>query len=104
MNNGAKNAVLWAVIIMAALLLWQMAHPRPSDQRIPEIDYSRFMSEVDAGAVARVDIAGTRIRGTHRDGKGQFRLIGPTTRQQGRRNSFFAMQAMGRMFWDLGNR
>ena len=78
MNRTIKTLVFWVVIGVSALLLWQVVRSNPTDQKTPEIDYSRFMSEVDAGNVASVDITGTRIYGTYRDEKGSFRLIGPS--------------------------
>ncbi len=60
------------------MLLWQVVRSTPDDRKIPEIDYSRFMSDVDAGNVASVEIRGARIEGQYRDGKGAFRLIGPS--------------------------
>ena len=70
--------MFWAVICVSAMLLWQVGRSTPDDRKIPEIDYSRFMSDVDAGNVASVDITGTRIQGQYRDAKGAFRLIGPS--------------------------
>ncbi len=78
MNSSVKAVVFWAVIFVAAMLLWQVVRSTPDDRKIPEIDYSHFMSAVDAGNVASVDIRGTRIQGQYRDGKGTFRLIGPS--------------------------
>ncbi len=78
MNRIVKAVVFWAVICVSAMLLWQVGRSTPDDRKIPEIDYSRFMSDVDAGNVASVDITGTRIQGQYRDAKGAFRLIGPS--------------------------
>ncbi|MGB8063334.1 MAG: ATP-dependent metallopeptidase FtsH/Yme1/Tma family protein [Candidatus Sulfotelmatobacter sp.] len=78
MNSSVKTVLFWAVIFVSAMLLWQVVRATPDDRKIPEIDYSRFMSDVDAGNVASVDIRGTQIQGQYRDGKGVFRLIGPS--------------------------
>src|SRR5262249_12631284 len=48
------------------------------DRQSTEISYSQFMSEVDAGKVASVAITGTQISGNYRDGRGTFRLTGPS--------------------------
>ena len=79
MNRSIMAAMAALVVgLAAAMLTWQMARSTSNGQTIPEIDYSRFMSDVDAGNVASVVITGTRIDGQYRDGKGAFRLIGPS--------------------------
>jgi cell division protease FtsH len=52
-------------------------HSAPAS-RAPEISYSQFISEAEAGKVASVVIEGSHIRGLYRDGKGEFQLIGPS--------------------------
>ena len=68
----------WIVIVVSAALLWQVVRSNPSDQRTPEISYSAFLSQAEAGEIARVTITGPRIEGEYRDGKGRFRLTGPS--------------------------
>jgi cell division protease FtsH len=77
MNLGVKAILFWLVVSVAAVLLWQVVRSSP-EGRIPEISYSRFLSEVEAGNVATVTIAGAEIQGLYRDGKSAFRLIGPS--------------------------
>ena len=77
MNRGIKTILLWLVVLVAAVLLWQVVRSG-SEERNPEISYSRFLSEVEAGNIATVTIAGAEIQGLYRDGKGAFRLIGPS--------------------------
>jgi len=79
MNRSVRAAVAAFVVGLAATMLtWQMARSTSGGRTIPEISYSRFMSDVDAGNVASVVITSTRIDGQYRDGKGAFRLIGPS--------------------------
>jgi cell division protease FtsH len=78
MNRTIKTILFWVIIVVSALLLWQVVRSSPEDQRTPEISYSQFISKVEAGEISRVDIAGSRIRGQYRDGTGAFRLIGPS--------------------------
>jgi len=78
MNRTIKTVVFWVVIGASAMLLWQLVRSAPEDRRSTEISYSRFMSDVEAGKVANVTIRGTQIQGVYRDGKGTFRLIGPS--------------------------
>jgi cell division protease FtsH len=78
MNSTIKTVVFWIVIGVSALLLWQVMRPSPAQQGIPEISYSQFMTQVEAGDVARVTITGSQIQGIYRAGGG-FRLVGPTS-------------------------
>jgi len=77
MPSTIKTVIFWMVIFVSAILLWQVVRSGPQERQIPEIAYSQFMSDVDAGNVASVTISGTLIRGEYRDGKGRFRVIGP---------------------------
>jgi cell division protease FtsH len=72
-----KKLVFWILIGVSALLLWEVVRSG-SEQRVPEISYSQFMSEADAGEVASVKVTGNQILGEYRNGKGSFRLTGPS--------------------------
>ncbi len=78
MNRTIKTVVFWVVIGVSALLLFQVVHSTPTKEQVPEISYSQFMSEAEAGNIASVNIAGNRIQGQYREGKGSFRLTGPS--------------------------
>jgi cell division protease FtsH len=77
MNRGIKTILFWLVVLVAAVLLWQVVRGA-SQEHNPEISYSGFLSDVEAGNVVTVTIAGAEIQGLYRDGKGAFRLIGPS--------------------------
>jgi cell division protease FtsH len=64
-------------VAVSAALLWQVVRSGPSSNRSPEITYSTFIEEAEAGKIARVSIVGSRIEGEYRDGHGAFRLTGP---------------------------
>ena len=78
MNRTIKTVVFWIVIGISALLLWQVVKSSPAQKGIPEISYSQFMTQVQAGDVATVTITGSQIQGVYRSGGG-FRLVGPTS-------------------------
>jgi ATP-dependent Zn protease len=78
MNRTIKTASFWLVIVLTATLLWQVVRSGSLSAQIPEINYSTFVSQAEAGNIARVNITGTRIEGEYRNGKGNFRLTGPT--------------------------
>lgn len=70
--------------MVSAVLLWQVvksASVNQSAQPSPEISYSELMSQVNAGAVAKVTIAGTRASGTYRNGTG-FAVNVPASQDQ----------------------
>jgi cell division protease FtsH len=59
------------------LLLWQVIKPNSVQPAIPEISYSQFMSDIDAGDVARVTISGNQVRAQYRAEGGTFRVTAP---------------------------
>jgi len=77
-NRTIKTVVFWIVIGISALLLWQVVKSSPAQQGIPEISYSQFMTQVEAGDVTRVTITGIEIQGIYRSGGG-FRVVGPAS-------------------------
>lgn len=82
MNSTVKAIVFWLVILVSAILLWEVvrsANSAPSTP-VPEISYSQFVSQVDAGNVTKVRIAGTTLNGTERDGS-SIRVIVPANQE-----------------------
>jgi cell division protease FtsH len=78
MNSTVKTVFFWLVIGISASLLWQVVRTNPSNSQTQEISYSTFITQAEAGKIARVSIAGSKIEGEYRDGKGRFQLIGPS--------------------------
>jgi cell division protease FtsH len=77
-HRAIKAVVFWLVIGVSALLLGRFVKASPADQQSPFISYSQFMSDVEAGSISTVKISGTLIQGEYRDGKGHFRVNGPS--------------------------
>jgi cell division protease FtsH len=77
-NQTVKTGLFWLLIVVSALLLWSVVKSALEQTRSPEITYSQFISDVEAGKVVSVVITGNRIQGQYRDGKGTFRLTGPS--------------------------
>jgi ATP-dependent Zn protease len=75
-NKAVKTVVFWAVIVISAMLLFQVVKAKPAEQSTPQISYSQFMAAVESGDVVKVTIAGNRIRGQYRN-NGVFWLFGP---------------------------
>ena len=78
MNRTLKAVIFWLFIGVSALLLWEVVKGA-REGRVHEISYSRFLSEVDAGNVASVTIAGQQIRGWFREGRESFLVVGPSS-------------------------
>jgi cell division protease FtsH len=72
-NATVKTFVFWLVICLSAFLSWQVVKARP-EQKIPEISYSAFLSQVEADNVAKVTVSKNQVNGTYRD-KSSFTVI-----------------------------
>jgi cell division protease FtsH len=79
-NPVIKTAVFWLVIAAVAFLLWQGVTRSPNAPKIPEISYSEFLSEVEAGNVSKVIIIRNRIDGSYRDDR-SFRVTAPASQE-----------------------
>lgn len=75
-----KNLVLWLVIFVAIIALYQLVHtPRSNFQEIP---YSDFLANVDKGEVKDLDFKGDEIKGQYTNPAGDqtlegFKTVGP---------------------------
>jgi ATP-dependent Zn protease len=78
MNRSVRTLMFWFLIVVSAALFWQVVRSNPADRQSPEVDYSTFISQAQAGQIASVRITGARIDGEYRDGKGRFWLTGPS--------------------------
>ena len=58
MNSTVKTIVFWVVMLATAVLLWQVVKTG-TPNREQELNFTRFMNEVEAGNVAEVTISGT---------------------------------------------
>jgi cell division protease FtsH len=76
-----KNLILWLVIFVAIIALYQLIHtPRNNYLEIP---YSEFLSSLDRGEIKDIEVRGDEIKGTflsnERDQLSQgFKTVGPT--------------------------
>ncbi|MCI0480460.1 MAG: ATP-dependent metallopeptidase FtsH/Yme1/Tma family protein, partial [Candidatus Dadabacteria bacterium] len=75
-----KNLVLWLVIFVAIIALYQLVHtPRSNVQEIP---YSDFLSNVEKGEVKDLEFKGEEIKGQYTNPVGDqavegFKTMGP---------------------------
>ncbi|MFO8004733.1 ATP-dependent zinc metalloprotease FtsH [Thioalkalivibrio sp.] len=75
MNGLVKNLVIWAVIAVVLMSVFNNFSPAPQ-QESRSMTYSSFINDVKAGRVESVTIEGTTIRGTTIEGR-SFRTESP---------------------------
>ncbi len=77
--NGVKTFLLWAVIIVLVLLLWNLFAATKGTTE--QIGFSKFINEVNAGKVEKVVIRGNMVDGTWKSASSptrrQFRVVLP---------------------------
>ena len=79
MNDLAKNVILWIVIAVVLLSVFQSFGPG-SSPRVSPIPYSTFLSYVKDGSVEEVVFEGEAIRGRrHNDDRSSLTARRPTT-------------------------
>ncbi len=61
MSDLAKNLVLWIVIAVVLVSVFNNFGPRPTSAK--PMDYSEFVAAIKQGSVSKVEIAGRSIRG-----------------------------------------
>ena len=76
MNSTVKTIIFWVVILVSAVLLWQVVKNANSGQKVQEINFSQFMADVDQGAVKDVTLTGMEVTGKKADGS-QFHTTAP---------------------------
>ena len=77
MNPNYRNLALWAIIAVLLIALFNLFQTPQQRGVAREIPYSEFLTEVDAGRVSAVTIAGNRISGTYRDSNTGFQTYSP---------------------------
>ena len=71
-----RNLMMWGVIVLLVLGLYNLFQNPGSITGKTEMPFSTFLTEVDKGNVASVDIRGSEISGNFRDGK-SFKTYSP---------------------------
>lgn len=74
MNNFLRNVGFYLLIIFVAITIIDYFSARP--QQTPELTYSQFLTQVDAGEVAQVTISRSNIKGKLKDGS-DFATVTP---------------------------
>ncbi len=69
MNSTVKTVIFWLVIVVSAILLWQVVRSGSAAQKEQPINFSEFLTNVDQGNVGEVTINAQELRGKFKDGK-----------------------------------
>ncbi len=77
MNPNYRNLALWAIIAVLLIALFNLFQSPQQRGASSEIAYSQFLTELDAGRVKSVTIAGDRITGTYSDNSNGFQTYSP---------------------------
>ena len=67
MNSTIKTVLFWAVIVVSAVLLWQVVRTGSTGPKEKEIGFSDFLSKVDAGDVHDAMFIGQEVKGKLKD-------------------------------------
>jgi cell division protease FtsH len=67
MNDLAKNLLLWVVIALVLMMVFNNFGSKASPPQM--IEYSQFIADVQQGRVQRVEIEGRTIHGTNKNGQ-----------------------------------
>jgi cell division protease FtsH len=67
-NSTVKTVVFWLVIVLSALLLYTVIQNGRNGQKDKEVNFTQFMTDVDAGNVQEVTVDGMQVHGKHKDG------------------------------------
>ena len=76
MKQSHKTLLLWVLLIMMFLAIWQFLSPAQSPAT--QVAFSDFMANVESGKVEQVTIAGHEIAGIYRSDKERFRTYAPS--------------------------
>lgn len=67
MNSTVKTLLLWVVLIVTGVLLWQVVQ-RTQGGSEKDKDFSYILNEIEKGSVENVEITGSEVKGKFKDG------------------------------------
>ena len=67
MNSTVKTLLLWVVLIITGVLLWQVVSRTQSGTE-KDKDFSYILNEIEKGSVENVEITGSEVKGKFKDG------------------------------------
>jgi cell division protease FtsH len=69
LNSTVKTLVLWVVLVVTGVLLWQVVQ-RTQGGAEKEKDFSDILNEIEKSNVLSVEITGSEVKGKFKDGSG----------------------------------
>jgi cell division protease FtsH len=69
-NSTVKTVIFWLVIVVSAILLWQVVRSGSAAKTEKPINFSEFLTNVDQGNVSEVTIDAQQLRGKFKDNTG----------------------------------
>ena len=76
MKNFSKNIVLWIVIGLLLVALFNLFQGSSSSRSVPQISFSDFLASIDSGNISEVNIRGNNVQGYFNDGR-PFKTYSP---------------------------
>jgi cell division protease FtsH len=76
-NSAVKNIIFWVVMAVAALLIWAVVRSS-TGERVRELTYTEFTTEVNKDNVRDVTIAGGDVTGTFKKDNSHFKTTIPS--------------------------
>ena len=69
MKNFSKNIILWIIIGLLLIALFNLFQGNSSNRASSEISFSDFIAATESGNVAEVHIIGNNVKGYFDDGR-----------------------------------
>ena len=80
MKNFTKNIVLWIIVGLLLVALFNLFQGTSSNRSFTEISFSDFILATDTGNVSEVNIRGNTIEGYFDDGRPFFNIFSKLSR------------------------
>ncbi|MGA9058894.1 MAG: ATP-dependent zinc metalloprotease FtsH [Terriglobia bacterium] len=77
MNSAVKNIVFWVVMVVTALLIWEVVRSS-TGASIQELTFTSFINEINRDNVREVQITGSDVSGTLKKESAKFKTTIPT--------------------------
>ena len=78
MNSTLKTIVVWVVIVVSLVVLYQVIRTAGGSKQEEEIKFSDFMNKVDQGDVKSVTISGAEVKGQYVHEDKNFHTVVPS--------------------------
>ena len=77
MNSTVKTVLFWLLIVVSAVLLWEVVKGARDGQKDVDLNSSQFITDVDQGKIHELTVNGMEVRGKLADGSA-FHTTMPT--------------------------